>query len=499
MNSTILKLLICFCLFVSLQTQAQAPTADKRSLSLSLDDCIAHALKQNLNLRHQRLNISSEKVALKHAYMDLLPTVNANTGMSYSVGRTINQFTNEYVDRPVRQQNMSISAEVALFDGFKKINTVRKNKLYLRISQYDLQAVEQEITLEVIQAYMQVLFAQEIVALKETQWQATQSQLNSARKLVRAGSLVPTDETQLEAQLFQDQQSVIETKRELAISQLHLKQILQLPANQSIAIEAPEKVIPDKAETLFSTAEVYLSALEQQAAILSADMLLRSAQYDISISKAGFFPYLSLRAGLYSQYSSIAPEQIPVAGIANVSRIIPTGSFVLSPADLPGLTEGTKIPVYTETEIPAKYTDNNYINQLDFNLRRYISINLSIPIFNNTLTKTRTSYASIRLDQARLNAMQLRQEVRQAIELAYLKTKAAADSHAAAQRRVGSLTEVYTKAKTSFRAGRISALDLIQTKRLLEQATSDLTRVKYEYFFGIKLLKFYRSGTLGFE
>ncbi|WKN32233.1 TolC family protein [Porifericola rhodea] len=485
-----------FCLLSSVFSQSAGPT---KPLELSLEESIDMAIKNNVSVKQSELQVMGSQVALKQSRADLLPSFNANTGVSYSVGRSINQFTNEYVDQPVRQQSMGVSTQLTLFNGLQRINTIKQNKVNLEGSQYDLEASKDAVTLNVIQAYTQILFNRELLENAEFQLGSTQLQLQRTQRLVQAGSLPKANQLQLEAQQANDELNIINAENDLELAYLNLKQLLQLAESDSITVIIPELETPEVYNLPASASLVYQEALQNWANLQSAKLGVNSAEYGLAIAKGGYYPNISLSAGLFSQYSSVAPDQIPKAGVDNVTSVIPTGDFLQIPEGLiPDVPDGTRIPVFTETQIPAEFTDNTYMNQLDFNLRRYVSIDLNIPIFNNWRVRSNVSNARLNLEGARLEVINQRNQLRQTIEQVYLDAKAAAKSFEANDKRVASLQEAFRNTETRYEVGAIDAVDFNQAKNDLNAAESDLIRAKYNYIFSLKVLDFYQGKALDF-
>ena len=468
-------------------------------LVLSLQESIDRAIKNNISIRQTELQVLGSQVALTQSKAEMLPAFNATTGISYSVGRTINQFSNEYVDQPVRQQNMSLRTQLTLFNGLQRLNTIRQNRIDLQGSQYNLEAGKDQVTLNVIQAYTQILFNIELLETARLQLQTTELQLQRTRKLVDAGSLPVANRLQLEAQQAGDELTLINAENELELARLNLKQLLQLPASQSVELITPELPEPDTEALPPTATAIYEDALASWPALQGAELQVSSARYGLEIARGGYYPSLSLSAGIFSQYSSIAPDQIPRAGTDNIVRVIPTGDFLQVPDGLiPDIPDGTRIPVLTERQIPQEFTENTYLNQLDFNLRRFISVDMSIPIFNNWRVRSSVANARINLESARLEVLDQRNQLRQTIEQVYLDARSAAKSYVANARQVTSLQEAFRNTETRYQLGAIDAVDYNQARNELNQAQSDLIRARYNYIFNLKVLDFYQGKPVDF-
>ena len=467
------------------------------NFSFTLSECIEYAIKNNLSVRQSQWNVVSNEIALQQAKLNVLPSINANTNLSYSVGRTIDQYTNLYTEAPVRQQDVGISAQVTLFNGLRKLNTIKRNKNNVAVSSLDLEATQDNITLDVITAYTQILLNTELLETARIQLLTTQSQLERTRRLVEAGSLPKADLLQLDAQVAQGETAVVDAENSVALAELQLKQILQIPADRSLEVTIPEIEVPETVLLPASPGAVYSEAVATLPAIRSADLQITSAEYDISIAKADYYPSISLTGALGSNYSSVAPPQIPKAGVENEIVQRPIGFFTL-PQDVGNVPAGNPFLVFTETPEAKEYTENTYLNQLEFNLRRFVQLSLNIPIFNNWQARSNVANTRIGLENARINALSQRNVVRQNIEQAYLDAKSASKSYSATQRQVTSLQEAFRNTEVRYQAGAIDAVDYNQAKNELNSAESDLVRTKYNYVFSLKVLDFYQNKPLDF-
>ncbi len=483
--------------FISHSLTAQEnPSADVRQLSLA--ECIDLAIKNNITVRTTELNVLQAQVALEQLKADLLPSLNAGSNLQYNVGRTINPFTNEYVSQPIRQQNLSISANLLLFNGFRKLKTIKRNKLDLLDSQYGLEAQQNEVILDVVEAYVQILLNAELLRNTQFTSQSTQSQLERTQRLVDAGSLPIGNVLQLESQQATDELNIINATNNLALAKLQLRQLLLIPEDEVIEVEEPAFDLPESTQLPGSAYEVYQQSAMNLPQIKQAEAQVNAAQYGIAIAKADFYPRLNLTGSLFSQYSSIAPSQIPVSGTDNITQIVPTGDFLVIPNGFPGLTPGSRFPVSTEANVPTEFTENTYLNQLDFNYQRFLQLSLNIPIFNNWQVKLSVSNAQIGLENARLNELNQRNLLRQTIEQVYINVRANAQQYQAAERRVDQFQRAFQDTERRYQAQAIDVYAYNQAQNDLTAAEADALQFKYNYLLSLKVLDFYLGKPLTF-
>ena len=491
---TIMRILTVFFLFICTALDytsglAQQAPGEELATRWTLQECIDYAIRHNITVQQSAYNVAASTIAVTQAKADLLPSVNGSASYSYNVGRSINPFTNQYEDNPVSSQNYGVSANLTLFDGLSRFKTIKRNQINTEASQTALEQTKNDITLNVISAYTQILLNRELLGNAEFRLSTTEMQLERTQKLVDAGSLPEGDVLQLQAQQASDEASIVNEENNLLLSILQLKQLLLIPADQPFEIVDPELDVPKEDELLESVESVYQRALVEQPSIRNAQLLAQSAEYDIAIAQANYYPTLALQGGIFTSYSSVAPDVIPRQGADNITTLVPTGGFIQGNPDM---------IIVQEQSIPLEFTENSYVNQLDFNLRKFIGFNLNIPIFNNLAVKSAVSNARINLEQARLSTVNEQNVLRQNIEQAYLDAVAARKSYEAAQRQVDALQLAFQNTETRFDLGAVNVLEYNQAKNQLDAAMTDLARSKYNAIFSTKLLDFYQGKPLSF-
>ena len=76
---------------------------------LTLEQCIAIALENNLNVKQQELNKQNREIAYNQARADLLPNLNASAGQNFVYGRSIG-LDNTYQNTNSSQTSLALEA-----------------------------------------------------------------------------------------------------------------------------------------------------------------------------------------------------------------------------------------------------------------------------------------------------------------------------------------------------------------------------------------------------
>jgi outer membrane protein len=81
--------------------------------------------------------------------------------------------------------SVGLSANVDIFRGLQNVNQLRKSNLSLIASQYQLTKMQEDIALNVANAYLQILFNKENLKVQKEQQYLQKRQSQSAAKIER--------------------------------------------------------------------------------------------------------------------------------------------------------------------------------------------------------------------------------------------------------------------------------------------------------------------------
>ncbi|MBK7183836.1 MAG: TolC family protein [Bacteroidetes bacterium] len=216
-----------------------AQEQQKVSASMTLEQCIDFALKNNIQIKQTELNTDLSKVNLTQSQANLLPSLNANASHSYNIGRTIDRFTNQFADAQVLSQNFGLSTDVTLFSGLQNINTIQQNRYTYLASKYDVDKMKNDVSLNVATAYLQVLYAMEALENAKNQSGITAAQVERTKKLVEAGTAANGALLDIKAQFASEELTVTTAQNQLDIAYLSLAQLLNLTTTEGLELQSP--------------------------------------------------------------------------------------------------------------------------------------------------------------------------------------------------------------------------------------------------------------------
>lgn len=450
--------------------------------ALSLDKCIEIAWENNLQLQQQRLSVHLAEENLLQSRASMVPTLNASVSHSYNFGRTVDPFTNEFATETIRSNNFGVSSGVNLFSGFQIQNTIRQSRYELEANKLDMDRSFNDIALLVASAYLNILFALELVEIVFNQVDVTQQQLDRTTSLVEAGTLPRGSVLTIQAQLATEELQLVNAENQLELAYLNLRQIMFLPEDQEFIIEIPVIDIEPQEETPYTPMQVYSVAVLNQPEVKSAEMRILGAERGLAVARGGRSPVLSLRASYGTGYSEASLE---------IFDEVPTGLNQVLATDA-----GDPILIPLRDFLTRR---KPFASQLEDNLSRSLGFFLSIPVFNNYQVRSNVSRSQINLENARLQNQIVREQLFQTIQQAHADASAALKRYYATEKNVEALQESFRYTEQRFNVGMVNSVEYNDAKNRLAAAESELLQSRYEYIFRVKILDFYLGEPLGFN
>ena len=446
----------------------------------TLEECVTHALENNLQIKQQALNVELARENLLQSKANRFPSLNAGASHGYNFGRTIDPFTNEFATESVQTNNFNVSSGLTLFSGFQIHNNIRQRSLDLDASREDVESFRNDIALAVASYYLQILLNLELLEIASSQLEITRQQVERTAKLVEAGTLPMGSLYTVQAQAAGEELRLVNAQNQLDISYLNLVQLLDITDAADFRIAIPEIELLHNEELQHSPAEVYQTAVRFQPRIRAADIRVMSAEKGVAIAQGGRSPSLRLSGSYGTGYSGASREVVSTSiGSPREVGFTASGEKVFAP----GLEYETRIKPFRD--------------QLSDNLNRSIGMSLSIPIFNSFQTRASVSRSKISLENARLSNQLARDQLFKTIQQAHADAQAALKRYLASEKNVTALEEAFRYTEQRFDVGMVNPLEYNDAKNRLTASQSELLQSKYEYVFRVKVLAFYMGEPLG--
>lgn len=443
--------------------------------TLNLEECIAMALEKNISIKQANLEIDNAKVEQSDARSAFLPNINVQSSHSWNIGLNQNITTGILENLTTQFTSIGGSVGMSIFNGRKNFIQLYRSNLNLLAREYQLQDMADDVRLLVANAFLQIMFNNEILNVSKTQLTLGQSELERTKNLIDSGILASGDVYEIQATVAAQEQALIQAENNLRLSKINLAQLLLIPDFENFDIKLEDLEVPFSEILTKAPKEIYEKALTFRNDIQIANTNVEIAETDIKLAKADQLPSLS---GFYSYSTRISYSD----------RRLPSGTFTTQPI---GFLESTGEPVLTQIPNTRIVGPDSFFNQWSLYDGHNFGLQLSIPIFNRNAVRNRITRSQINLERLTNQLEQEKLNLENTINQAYNDTKGAYKVHEAAQVTRLARKQAYENASDRLAAGAINSFEFIQSKQRYEAAVSDAIRAKFDYIFKLKILEFY--------
>ncbi|GAA3650799.1 TolC family protein [Flavivirga jejuensis] len=435
-------------------------------------------MENNLDLKSSGLTTKSATINYKQSLNELLPNLNMDYNLGLNNGRSIDPFTNSYSNQELTFSNLGINLNMTIFNGFRILNSIKQNWFNMEAAKMELEAAKQNLTLNVIIGYIQILNSRDLVELSKSRLKTTEGQLKRLEVNYKEEVGNPVDYTNMQGQYASEQVAIINAENNFKSAVLDFTSLLNLEANSKNNFENISGLIESE-KYLFSANDVYHDALQHLATFKSTQSRIDAANSGIKAARANYFPEVSLFGQLNTNYSSLAETFTETS-----TSISETGDFVtIDNQDYPVLQNESQF-------ISDKI---NYDSQFNNNLNTVVGISVSVPLFNGFRAKNIVKLQKIELEETELEFKRTKLLFKQSIEQTYNNMESAFNRYQILLDQVVAFKESYRINEVRFNNGVSNIIDYITSKNNMDSAQLNLNQAKYEYLLHVKILDFYRG------
>lgn len=459
----------------SLLLLAQFSFAQKK---WTLQECVTHALKNNITIKQTALDLKTAQLSKKDALGSFMPNVSASTSHSWNIGLNQDITTGLLENQTTQFTSMGLNANIALYNGLQNQNKLRRAKLQELASQLQLSKMQDDISLNIANAYLQILFNKENLNVQKEQLSNNEKQLQKTQETVNAGVLPRGDLLDAKATVAADNQRVIAAENNLFLSKLSLAQLLQLDQYKDFEIADADYDIPNSTVMQEKPETIIEKAKQERVELKIAKVNLDIAKKEIAIAKGAYQPSLN---GFYG-FSTRASYSDRVVGFQLNQN---------NPTSVIGVVEGTNQNVIQPNYTAVLGKPESLFNQFSQYKGHNFGVSLNIPIFNGFAVKNNVERAKINAERTKNNTLQTEQDLEKNIFTAITNAKGALNTYEASLAALEARKEAYAYAKEKFDVGMMNSFDFNQAQMLYANAQSEVLRTKYDYIFKIKVVEFY--------
>jgi outer membrane protein len=408
----------------------------------SLEDCITYALENNISVKDAEINTKLAEVAYDRVKSSRLPDLFGSASQGFTNGNSIDPITSAYVTEQIHSTNVGLNSAVTLFQGNQINNQIKQNKLFLEQSIFQEEVEKNNIVLNILETYLQILYNKENITIAENNLAASEKEVLREKARLDAGEIALTGYTEAQSQAATNKYNIITAKNNYQQNILDLKQLLELPPTLELRIKTIDEEM-DLINLEREKIEIYYRALGYLPEIKASEINIAANKKGLDLAKGDYLPTFALIGSLGTGYSSIR--------------------------------------------------DLTYSDQFDVNFNQRISLSLSIPIFNRNQTKAAVKTAALNIEKAEIEKQGVEKEVYKKVETAYQNALSAQEQVIAAEASRVAAEESYRLAQKKYELGGLSTTDLVISQNIYTNAQQNYLQAKYLNILYHQLLQFYQG------
>ncbi len=419
---------------------------------MTLRQCMEYAVEHSARVKVAQADLSDTRVERRDAVLKTFtPQVSASSYGYYNWGRSVDPETNTYSNIKSFHNGYSLSAGIALFDGFQAVNNMKIAKTSLLMGISREQQAEDEVCLATMEAWSNVLYYSELSRILEDQVAAAQLSLDKARKEEQLGKKAYADVVQMEAELADKQYQSLQAKGKADDALLTLKSVMMWPLDTPLVLDSqePSRLADNASKNQEDMAHIVDYALAHNPQAIIAEGNVSNARRQLSTARWQLAPSLSLSGGWSTTYFTY-----------------------------PGRAGYTPVP---------------FREQLKNNRGEYIQLSINIPIYNRLQAQSSVIRRKNAYDRAVAERDQKMTELEAEVKRAVQDRDNTLSSWKLALKRAEVQQEAYKLNVKKYDQGMISSIEYQSAVNNWLQAQADRLQAQLTYMIKEKVLRYYQG------
>ena len=427
------RYLLILMVLLSGELFAQAAVDDGNNVAdtvvFTLDDCLRYAVSNNYERQTMELSHKSQELSLEQTKKQRLPSVSMSVSEGYS----------HNTKGGAMSGSAGINASMPIYNGGEINVSIEKASLRTEQSQLELTRFDDNLSINILQAFLSVLGNQELLKYQKSVLKSSREAMKQGYVKYETGSIVESDCLLLVARCASDTNNVVDTQSSSDNSRRNLKVLLSMEPELNLAIVYPDTSAINEMALLPPMNEAIERSVAYSPDLKISGYDIEIAQKSLRIAKAAQLPSLNLNAGLNTGHD----------GFTDVG-----------------------------TQLGERFSQN-------------VGVSLNIPIYSRGANRIKTKQSELSLQQSQLdyerNALALRQTVAQE----YQNVVSAYNSFVVSSQSKDAYLKSFEAYNSRFLFGSITAVELLQQQNNYLNALNKYIQAKYSFILERKILDVY--------
>ncbi len=411
----------------------------------NLQQCLDYASTYHPLIKQATVTVTKNDQLVKSSKGMLLPSAEAGVRRDYSFGSSINQTSNQREALNTQYDQFYAQADWGLFN-WKNILNISLSRLNKETSAYQLKQARNKVKLDVVQKFFAYQNSKSLLEVLETQISGIKDQILRTEKEVEIGNRPKSDVYDIKANLGTLQEQWVSAKNQRDQTKINLINAL------SVTHDSLDFIMNDESlsDAEFNDPDFTQKLLQKNPAYQAAIAEMKAQEKREDIAKAGYLPTLDGRYRWSTFYNK-------VLGKDNVS-------------------------------------DKSFSDQFVQNKNHFLSLGISIPVFNKLQVKTNVEIAKLNVISSRYDRDLIINDLTQSINSIRAQFLNAREKYNLLDSNFENQRLSFQKSEEKYREGLIDAYAFFVVRNGWLQANYNLISSKNDLIQQKELLKILESG-----
>ncbi|ATN04779.1 TolC family protein [Chryseobacterium indologenes] len=411
----------------------------------NLQQCLDYASTHHPLIKQATVTVTKNDQMVKSSKGMLLPSAEAGVRRDYSFGSSINQTSNQREALNTQYDQFYAQADWGLFN-WKNILNISLSRLNKETSAYQLKQARNKVKLDVVQKFFAYQNSKSLLEVLETQISGIKDQILRTEKEVEIGNRPKSDVYDIKANLGTLQEQWVSAKNQRDQTKINLINAL------SVTHDSLDFIMNDESlsDAEFNDPDFTQKLLHKNPAYQAAIAEMKAQEKREDIAKAGYLPTLDGRYRWSTFYNK-------VLGKDNVS-------------------------------------DKSFSDQFAQNKNHFLSLGISIPVFNKLQVKTNVEIAKLNVISSRYDRDLIINDLTQSINSIRAQFLNAREKYNLLDSNFENQRLSFQKSEEKYREGLIDAYAFFVVRNGWLQANYNLISSKNDLIQQKELLKILESG-----
>jgi outer membrane protein len=272
-------------------------------ITLSYDDAVALALKQNVSLRKQENEMKIVKAMKAQSIGEMAPLLSADVDAYHANGNTPLPQEARTINTSSKGLNASFGASLNIFSGFAQVNSIKMSNARFKAQQKLIERTSQQVIFDVSSQYLQILLDQEVLNIARNNLETQQLLMEQIETMFEAGNKPKSDLYDQKVKVKDNELLVLQAQNNVSTNKSELAILLQLEPTNPIEVVDPGWDIEEVLALQIELDELYNTSMKLRADLKQFQYSELAAEKSLAISKSAFSPSLAAFYNLSTRYN----------------------------------------------------------------------------------------------------------------------------------------------------------------------------------------------------